>query len=170
MIKMATESMKNMRPEDLEAINRMVQQPGGHVPHVGSMGGAQTSGGAGVGVTGMPEMTPEMIKMATESMKNMKPEDMEAMRKMVGQQGGHMGPMGGAGMPQMTPDMIKMATESMKNMKPEDLEAMRKMVGGPAAAAGVPTGGSMEDAMKVMQVRFTNVWCVEKHSSRWTMW
>lgn len=80
MMKMAAEMMQNMKPEDLAAMQQMMETagPGGSIPP-----------GAG------QMMTPEMMKMASSMMKNMKPEDFAAMQQMMGAGSAQ----GSAGMP-----------------------------------------------------------------------
>jgi len=93
-------------------------------------------GGAG----GMPEITPEMAKMASEMMRNMPPEQLQAM----------MESMGGstAGVPQMSPEMIKMASSMMSSMSPEDMARMSSMMGqgGPPGAAVPSASGAAQGA------------------------
>ncbi|KAF5826040.1 hypothetical protein DUNSADRAFT_5265 [Dunaliella salina] len=62
---------------------------------------------------GMPEITPEMAKMAGEMMRSMPPEQLQAMMESMGG--------GAAGVPKMSPEMIKMASSMMGSMSPEDM-------------------------------------------------
>ena len=165
MAKMAADMLRSMPPDQIEAITRSNQLPGGmkvtpemakmaadslssmspseisRMAEMASSSNGSGGGGGGLGAGRMPEVTPEMAKMATEMMGKMKPEDIEQMQKMAASMnmggGGGGGGLGSGGMPEVTPEMAKMATEMMGKMKPEDIEQMQKM----AASMNMGGGG-----------------------------
>lgn len=147
MAKMAAESMKNISPDEMKKMAGMaasMKQPaafGGSssssstpAPAAASASASTTTEAAartadapstsaplGAPAAGMPAMTPEMVKMATDMMSNMSPEMLESMSSMMGGAAGAAGAGAGA-MPKMTPEMIKAATDMMSKMKPEDIQ------------------------------------------------
>ncbi|KAG2428587.1 hypothetical protein HYH02_014289 [Chlamydomonas schloesseri] len=154
-IKMAAEMMKNMSPEEMARMTEMAASlqatAGAGSSAAGNSSGrsavAAAAAGAGPspapGPGGMPQMTPEMAKMAADMMKNMSPDDLAKMTEMASKMG--MGPGGAAGMP--AGGMAGMA-DMMKNMKPEDIARMTEMaskMGMGPGAAGLGAGGKMPD-------------------------
>jgi len=87
---------------------------------------------------------PDMLKNVGKMMKDMPPEQLNAMMKAKGMEG----------MPEMTPDMAKMMADQMENLTPEQLEEMSKMassMGPRAAGSGASTSGdSGGDPMAAM--------------------
>merc|ERR1719213_639014 len=87
--------------------------------------------------TGQPGITPEMAKMAAESMKNMKPEQMQKMMEMSAKMAEAGLKPGGATDPsQMAsvmekvmedPEMLKASMEMMSNMKDMDPDMLKNM-------------------------------------------
>eukprot|EP00873_Tetraselmis_striata_P012198 jgi/Tetstr1/432462/TSEL_021838.t1 len=110
-------------------------------------------------MSGMPAgmMTPEMMKMAADMMKNMDPADMMRMQQM----GSGMGMGGGAGMGaagmsaeqrermqqdmMSNPDSVKMVSKMMDSMDPKTLAAMSKSAG---MEISEEQAAKMKDAMK----------------------
>lgn len=112
--KQAAEMMAAMSPEQIEMMAKAM--PGGD-----KMG-----------------MTPEMLKMAAEMMKNMSPGELAKMQEMAASMGmagpggmaARAGAAAAAGVPAvppggLSPEMAQMASEMMKNMTPEDLAKMQ---------------------------------------------
>ncbi len=77
--------MSKMSPADMERMSKMAAGMG--------MGPSAGAGMGGMG--GMPTMTPEMLKQASDMMSSMKPEDMQRMTEMAASMG--MGPGSGTG-------------------------------------------------------------------------
>eukprot|EP00243_Klebsormidium_subtile_P006947 TRINITY_DN3022_c0_g1_i2.p1 TRINITY_DN3022_c0_g1~~TRINITY_DN3022_c0_g1_i2.p1 ORF type:complete len:622 (-),score=118.04 TRINITY_DN3022_c0_g1_i2:274-2139(-) len=107
MAKMAMESMKNVKPEDM---HRMTEA-------VGANGGASTSGSpfAGMDPSSMDDMKeklkdPQMMKMAAEMMKNLSPEMLQSMGAQAGLK--------------MTPEQAEKAAEAMKGLSEKDIQTM----------------------------------------------
>ena len=109
----------------------------------------------------MPEMTPEMAKMATEMMGKMKPEDIEQMQKMASTMGMGSGGGGGGGMmpPAGAMDMMKdpkFMESAMGMMRAMDesslasLMAAQGMSQEQAQAAAKQMKGMSESQMKMM--------------------
>lgn len=82
MIKMASDKMRNMSPEELQKMIEVASSMNGNgtpFPKASADGSGQRSeNGIGLG-SHIPEMTPEMIKMASDRMKNMSPEELQKM-------------------------------------------------------------------------------------------
>ena len=89
-------------------------------------------------------MSPDVLRQASDMMKNMSPEDMDRMMEMAsnmrasgGFPGGGAAPGPGGAMPSAAdlqgmlknPEAMKMATEMMRSMKPEDLARMSQGAG-----------------------------------------
>ena len=74
--------MSKMKPEDMERMTKMAASMG--------MGPSPST------TAGMPAMTPEMLKQASEMMANMKPEDMRRMQEMASSMGMGGGAAGSA--------------------------------------------------------------------------
>ena len=153
MARMAGDMMKNMSPEQLEQYQKMAQSMqanGGSMP--GGM--SPSSGMAPNQADAMKAMqdNPEMMKNATEMMKNMSDEDLARM----------------PGVPKgTTPEMMRMASEMMSGMSAEEVAAMQKSAAA-MQGAGVGPGGQpdasavskmMEDPemMKSMQKMMGNM-------------
>ncbi|XP_010910304.1 outer envelope protein 61 isoform X2 [Elaeis guineensis] len=92
------------------------------------------------------EMSPDIVKSATEMMSSMNPEELQKVLQVASSLSGQ-GPDGtrlGSKFPEMTPEMVKMASDSISKMSPEELQKMLKA----AASLNVnsepfptPTGG-----------------------------
>ncbi|KAI3795903.1 hypothetical protein L1987_38563 [Smallanthus sonchifolius] len=79
-------------------------------------------------------LSPEMVKTASNMISKMPPEEFQKMLEMAASfQGGNGTPMlnrnsnNESGMPNFTPDMIKSATDMMSKMPPEDMQKMFEM-------------------------------------------
>mmetsp|Transcript_6125 Transcript_6125/g.15892 ORF Transcript_6125/g.15892 Transcript_6125/m.15892 type:complete len:410 (-) Transcript_6125:37-1266(-) len=114
MMKMMTEQMKNMSPDQLDAMNKMAKAQGME----------------------MPEITPEMASMVSKQFENMSSEEMAEMMKMSSemQKGMKDGKPDGDMMKKMSeqmkdPKMQKMMGDMMKNLTPEQLKEMSKTQG-----------------------------------------
>lgn len=139
MAKMAAEMFKSMPSDQIEAMTRSHQFPGGM------------------------KVTPEMAKMAAESMSSMSATEISKMAEMATSSSMNMGGGGKAGgMPKVTPEMAKMATEMMGKMKPEDIEQMQQMASSMnmGGGGGLPPSAAMdmmndpkfmENAMEMMR-------------------
>ena len=86
MIKMASDKMTNMSPEELQKmleIASTMNVNGNPFSKSATVGSTQRSeSGTKLG-SQIPEMTPEMVKMASDRMKNMSPEELQKMFEMT---------------------------------------------------------------------------------------
>jgi hypothetical protein len=106
MLRQAGDMMKNMSPEDMDRMMEMASSMRGNG---GFPGGGAAPGGAMPGAADLQGMlkNPEAMKMATEMMRNMKPEDLARMSQ-------------GAGM-NMTPQQAEAVTQQLQSLTPEQM-------------------------------------------------
>ncbi|XP_020255959.1 outer envelope protein 61-like isoform X2 [Asparagus officinalis] len=146
MIKTATDMITKMKPEDLQKMLEVASSLNGKSPNFPNIHG----GGSKFG-SQMPEMTPEMIKMASDKMCKMSPEEIQKMLKIASS----MNPKGtplpnaattlGSQIPEMTPEMVKMASDKMSSMSPEELQKMFE-VASSMNLNGAPFSNSSSDS------------------------
>lgn len=132
MAKMAAEQMASMDDEQLAKLSEQMASTG--MP------------------AGMPKLTPDMAKQAAGMLKNMKPEDMEALSSMAsGMQADGAGGSGG-GMPDMAQVQEKMkdpkVRDAMMNMmKNIDADTMKEMSASMGHAMSDEQAKQMADTM-----------------------
>ncbi|PNW86582.1 hypothetical protein CHLRE_02g092550v5 [Chlamydomonas reinhardtii] len=150
-IKMAAEMMKNMSPEEMARMTEMAAslQASAGVGS-GSSSSAAAAAAPALGPGGMPQMTPEMAKMAADMMKNMSPDDIAKMTEMASKMGMAPGGAAGAGAAGLPPGGMAGMADMMKNMSPEDMARMTEMAAkmgmGPGMGPGaLGAGGKMPD-------------------------
>jgi hypothetical protein len=119
MIRQASEMMKNMRPEDME---RMMEMSNSLRMPSSSAGGP--SGGAMPSAQDMQGLlnNPEAMKMATNMMRTMKPEDLARMSQSAGMN--------------MTPEQAEAVTRQMQNLTPEQMAKIMAAAGALQSALG----------------------------------
>jgi len=119
MIRQASEMMKNMRPEDME---RMMEMSNSLRMPSSSAGGQ--SGGAMPSAQDMQGLlnNPEAMKMATNMMRTMKPEDLARMSQSAGMN--------------MTPEQAEAVTRQMQNLTPEQMAKIIAAAGALQSALG----------------------------------
>ncbi|KAK1411581.1 hypothetical protein QVD17_38133 [Tagetes erecta] len=89
---------------------------------------------ASLGGEKIENLSPDMVKTASNMISKMPPEEFQKMLEMASSlQGGNGNPLlnrngnNESGMPNLTPDMIKSASDMMSKMPPEDLQKMFEM-------------------------------------------
>lgn len=130
MVKTATDMITKMKPEELQKMFEVASSLNGKAPNFPST--PNFSGDGSSFGTQIPAMTPEMIKMASDKMSKLSPEELQKMLEVassvnVNGTGSESGTRLGSQIPEMTPEMIKMASERMNNMSPEEMQKMFEM-------------------------------------------
>ncbi|KAJ6796823.1 outer envelope protein 61-like isoform X1 [Iris pallida] len=135
MVKTATDMISKMNPEDLQKMLKSAAALNGEVPSFPMP--SNISGDGSKFGSQIPEMTPEMVKMASDRISTMSPDDLQKMIDVASSMNVNGtpltdgtsrrpegGPAIGSQLPPMTPEMIKMASDSMSKMSPEELQKM----------------------------------------------
>lgn len=134
MIKTATDMISKMKPEDLQTMLQTAASMNGKGPSNINRDGSRFN-------SQIPEMTPEMIKMASDRIRTMPPEELQKMVNVASSMNVNANPFPssatdgstersegrsvfGSQMPAMTPEMLKMASDRMTKMSPEELQKM----------------------------------------------
>ncbi|KAJ3707247.1 hypothetical protein LUZ61_010952 [Rhynchospora tenuis] len=117
MIKTATEMIKTMKPDELQKMFQVASS----LNQTGPSGANQASNIR----PNMPDMNPEMVKMASETISKMPPEELQRMMSTASSSlGANQAPNLRPNMPEMSPEMVKMASETISKMPPEELQRM----------------------------------------------
>jgi len=133
MMKMATEQMKNMSPQEIQRMQAQVN--GGNMPSAPSSTftnrtntpSSNTAAQAQQAANMMSNMTPEQMKQQAEMLKTMDPDSVRRMNPQLAHMSDDQIKMAASQFEMMAsnPGMMKMAMDQMKNMTPEQVEAMR---------------------------------------------
>ncbi|KAJ6797927.1 outer envelope protein 61-like isoform X1 [Iris pallida] len=139
MVKTATDMIGKMKPEDLQKMLQAAASLKGKNPSLPTS--SNINGDGSNFISQVPEMTPEMVKMASDRLSTMSPEDLQKMLDIASSMNVNGSPFSssttdastrksegestaGSQLPAMTPEMIKMASDSMRKMSPEELQKM----------------------------------------------
>ena len=136
MVKMASEKMKNMSPEEHQQMQNMAANgmPASSSSSVSSSTRPTTTANlpptanqAEQAAQMMANMTPEQLKQQAEMLKSMDPDTIRSMNPQMANMSDEQIKMAAAQFEMMAsnPDMVKMAMDQMKNMTPDQVEAMK---------------------------------------------
>ncbi|PIN07310.1 hypothetical protein CDL12_20124 [Handroanthus impetiginosus] len=116
MLKTASNMIGKMSPEELQRMFQLASSFNGENPF--SKSGSSFSPGS------VPsDLSPDMLKTASDMMSKMSPEDLQKMFQMASSlKGNEAASLSSAG--SATPDMLKMATDMMSKMSPEEHQKM----------------------------------------------
>ncbi|XP_051143699.1 outer envelope protein 61 [Andrographis paniculata] len=139
MLKTASDMMSKMSPEELDRMFKVASSFQGE--------NSFPKSGSGLNPGSIPsDLSPDMLKTASNMMAKMSPGELQKMFEMASSLKGneaagfHAGP--GSVPPNMNPEMIKMATEMMGKMSPEEQKRMFEMASSLRGNGGTPMAGT----------------------------
>lgn len=173
MLKTASNVIGKMSPEELDRMFRLASSFQGENPFPKS--------GASFNPGSVPsDLSPDMLKTASDMMGKMSQEDLQKMFEMASSLKGNEAATSSSGgshtipgpvPPNMTPDMLKMATDMMGKMSPEERKKMFEIASslrgqeGSSSAATSGSNGLRPDARRTRENLSANSTDVGESSS-----
>ncbi|XP_065865925.1 outer envelope protein 61 [Euphorbia lathyris] len=145
MLTAASNMIGKMPPEELKKMLQMASSFQGGNAYAGGSSSDASFNCFRPGVV-PPNMTPEMLKNATDMISSMEPEELQKMFETASSSlgGRHSVPAAaGSVPPNMTPDMLKTATDMMSKMPPEELQKMFAMASSFGGKDSIPTAAAV---------------------------
>ncbi|KAJ9189116.1 hypothetical protein P3X46_000447 [Hevea brasiliensis] len=140
MFRTASNMISKMSPEKLQKMIQMASSFHGGNPYtVGdSSDNSFTPGSV------PPNVSPDMLKTATEMMSKIPPEELQKMFEMAGSSDTTFNNFGPSSVPpNMSPDMLKTATDLMSKMPPDELQKMFQMASSMRGNDSVPKAAAL---------------------------
>lgn len=145
MVKMASEQMKNMSPEDVQRMQNQMNNNGSATSRTPAATSSNTAaraatttpstntGQAQQAANMMANMTPEQLKQQADMLKTMDPDAVRRMNPQLAHMSDDQIRMAATQFEMMAnnPSMMKMAMDQMKNLSPEQIAAMQNSGGAP---------------------------------------
>lgn len=139
MFKTASNMISKLSSEELQKMIQMASSFQGGNPYAA---GGSSNAGLNLNSSAPPNVSPDMLKTATDMISNLPPQELQKMFEMASSSETSLP---SSVPPNMSPDMLKTATDMMSRMSPEELQKMFEMASSLRGNNSVPTASALNN-------------------------